>query len=106
MGYYSNSNDSNSCPTAGEFEEYPFLNEPSAIDFFHDKAHITLEERWGMIPQQGSSLDFLAGEANFRKYNHNHFIDHRPTRVFSISGWIHPTHERTRQLRSVAVGRL
>ena len=77
MAYYNNSNDVNSYPTAGGFEEYSFLNDPSTVDIFRDQDHEIIGDRWDMPPQQGSSFGFptsLPGEANLGKHSHNNFI--------------------------------
>ena len=77
MAYY-NSNDADFYPTTAGFEDYPFLNDTSAVDISRDQDHGVIGNRWDMPAQQRSPFDFptsLTEEAGFGKHNSNNFID-------------------------------
>ena len=79
MAHYSNPNDLSFYHTAEVCQvTYPFLNQPPAIYPHHGQAYNIPAERWGMIPQQGTSSGpptSLPGEVDFGKHHDNHFVN-------------------------------
>ena len=77
MAYY-NLNDADFYPTTAGFEEYSFLNDPSAVDIFRDQHHEIIGNRWDMPAQERSPFDLptsLTEGAGLGKHSSNNFID-------------------------------